>query len=52
LVVDRSIEIGASGGGLFRITPVGLVHVGNTWGTWRDDGLSIVALNQAAVFNQ
>jgi hypothetical protein len=49
LVVDRAVEIGASGGGVFRVTPAGgIVHVGNIWGTWQDDGTSIVALNQAA----
>jgi hypothetical protein len=48
LVVDRAVEVGASGGGVFRVTPGGLVHVGNIWGTWQDDDTSIVALNQAA----
>jgi len=46
LVVDQAVEIGASGGGLFRVTPAGLVHVGNIWGTWREDDTSIIALNQ------
>ena len=50
LVVNKSIEIGASGGGVFRITPNGIVHVGNIWGTWHDDDTSIIALNQAAAF--
>jgi hypothetical protein len=45
LVVDRAVEVGASGGGVFRITPAGLAHVGNIWGTWHDDDTSIVALN-------
>ncbi len=49
LVVNRSVEIGASGGGAFRVTPTGLVHIGNIWGTWRDDDTSIVALNLAGV---
>jgi hypothetical protein len=47
LVVDQAVEIGASGGGVFRITPDGISHVGNIWGTWKDDNTSIVALNQA-----
>ncbi|MCU0503219.1 MAG: hypothetical protein MUC51_15965 [Anaerolineae bacterium] len=46
LVVDRAVEIGASGGGVFRITPEGIAHVGNVWGTWKEDDTSIVALNQ------
>ena len=46
LVVDRAAEVGASGGGVFRITPTGIAHVGNIWGTWHDDDTSIVALNQ------
>lgn len=52
LVVDQAVEIGASGGGVFRTTSEGIVHVGNVWGTWQDDGASIVALNQAAVFQR
>lgn len=52
LVVDRAVEVGASGGGVFRVTPGGLVHVGNIWGTWRDDDTSIVALNQAAALGR
>jgi hypothetical protein len=46
ILVDTPIEIGASGGGVFRVTPGGLVHVGNVWGPWQEDGTSIVALNQ------
>lgn len=45
LVVDRAVEVGASGGGVFRVTSAGLAHVGNIWGTWHDDDTSIVALN-------
>lgn len=46
LIVDGAVAIGASGGGVFRVTPVGIVHVGNIWGTWRYDNTSIVALNR------
>ncbi len=49
LVVDQAVEIGASGGGVFSITSEGITHVGNIWGTWKDDNTSIVALNQAGV---
>jgi hypothetical protein len=47
LVLGRAVGLGTSGGGVFRVTPSGgIVHVGNVWGTWQDDGTSIVALNQ------
>jgi hypothetical protein len=52
LVVDRAVEVGASGGGVFRVTPGGLVHVGNIWGTWHDDDTSIIALNRAAALER
>lgn len=48
LVVDAAVEVGASGGGAFRVTPSGIAHVGNTWGTWREDDTTIIALNPAA----
>ncbi|MCU0504003.1 MAG: hypothetical protein MUC51_19980 [Anaerolineae bacterium] len=48
LVLEKPVGFGASGGGVFRITPDGVTHVGNIWGTWQEDGTSIVALNPAA----
>jgi hypothetical protein len=50
LVAGKAVAYGASGGGVFRVTPSGIEHLGNVWGTWKDDDTSIIALNQAAVF--
>jgi hypothetical protein len=50
LVAGKAVAYGASGGGVFRVTPSGIEHLGNVWGTWEDNDTSIIALNQAAVF--
>jgi len=46
VVVGKQVEIGASGGGVFRVVAGRLYHVGNVWATWQDDDASLVALNR------
>jgi len=49
LIVGKQVEIGASGGGVFRVAAGRLYHVGNVWATWQDNDASLVALNQLVV---
>lgn len=48
LVVQKAVQVGASGGGVFRIVNGQIHHIGNVWATRQQNDTSIVALNLTA----
>lgn len=46
LIVAKTVKLGASGGGVYRIEDGRIRHIGNVWATRLTEDSSVVALNQ------